>query len=88
MHDSPCVLCVLLCCKHLFVSVCDVCVVQWCGVFLCVCVRVCVRVFVYMFACVGGGGVCRVSTFAGLDHWTGLLDWTTGLPLFYAKAYL
>ena len=21
-----------------------------------------------------------VSTFAGLDHWTGLLDWTTGLP--------
>ena len=21
----------------------------------------------------------RVSVFAGLDHWTGLLDWTTGL---------
>ena len=22
---------------------------------------------------------CGVSVFAGLDHWTGLLDWTTGL---------
>ena len=25
------------------------------------------------------GGVPRVSVFTGLDHWTGLLDWTTGL---------
>ena len=24
-----------------------------------------------------------VSLFTGLDHWTGLLDWTTGLTSFY-----
>ena len=26
-----------------------------------------------------------VSQFTGLDYWTGLLDWTTGLKLFFKK---
>ena len=29
-----------------------------------------------------------VSLFDGLEHWTGLLDWTTGLAKFYAKALM
>jgi len=27
------------------------------------------------------------SLFAGLDHWTGLLDWTTGLGIFHSTVH-
>ena len=30
----------------------------------------------------------RVYTIGGLDYWTGLLDWTTGLPFHLAHAKL